>query len=103
MNGHNFEMKFNMFGDESLTGNPAFPADLKSGLTKPADVRTAAEINHSPGFAFCKKKKTQNKPKFWTTFGILSLRQNLRMFSFHRTAAEINHSPGFALRKKNSK
>ena len=61
MNGHNFEMKFNMFGDESLTGNPAFPADLKSGLTKSADVRTAAEINHSPGFAFCKKKKmTQN-------------------------------------------
>ena len=56
MNGHNFEMKFNMFGDESLTGNPAFPADLKSGLTKPADVRTAAEINHSPGFAFRKKK-----------------------------------------------
>ena len=48
--------------------------------------RTAAEINHSPGFAFC-KKKTQNKPKFWTTFGILSLRQNLRMFSFHRIAA----------------
>ena len=57
MNGHNFEMKFNMFGDESLTGNPAFPADLKSGLTKSADVRTAAEINHYPGFAFCKKKK----------------------------------------------
>ena len=33
-----FEMKFNMFEDESLTGNPAFPADLKSGLTKSADV-----------------------------------------------------------------
>ena len=57
MNGHNFEMKFNMFGDESLTGNPAFPADLKSGLTKPADVRTAAEINHSPGLHFVKKIK----------------------------------------------
>ena len=33
-----FEMKFNMFEDESLTGNPAFPADLKSGLTKSAEV-----------------------------------------------------------------
>jgi len=47
---------------------------------------TAAEINHSPGFAFC-KNKTRNDPKFWTTFGIPSLRQNLRMFSFRRIAA----------------
>jgi len=33
------------------------------------------------------RKKNQNDPNFWTTFGVLSLRQNLRMFSFHRIAA----------------
>ena len=31
--------------------------------------------------------KTKNDPNLWITFGILSLRQNLWMFSFHRIAA----------------
>ena len=88
MSGHNFEMKFNMFEAESLTGNPAFPADLKSGLTKSADVLLLPDCSwNKPLSRLAFRKKNQNDPNFWTTFGVLSLRQNLRMFSFHRIAA----------------